>query len=309
MWLGMGSEWEDASTEYREAISEEHGKAVEAQWHFPGELKRKHGNTEFRRLVDNGTLKEAEDGKGNKTYQTVTESERKELKHRKTLETTQRREVDDDEAVDLQKAIGMKMNSGLALDGSEFLTFLGLGDIAGTGSGADGDEGTGKPSGKGGTVKGKGNAGNTIRTTLKAASKTLSKHGKVQTPHLLALPNSGHQEDDDDKGKPPPNVKTKEEKALELAKSMVGKANRRLSDLKQSEECMKGDKSAASLIVKVRETTTELTALLELVRKHATCRPSTFDTPRCVKDGNLCVRKLQVAKDLVAKAKPYQKVK
>ena len=79
--------------------------------------------------------------------------------------------------------------------------------------------------------------------------------------------------------------------------------------MKQSEECMKGDKSAASLIVKVKESTAELTTLLELVRNHATCKPSGFDTPQCVKDGNTCVRKLQVARDLLAEAKPYHKAK
>ena len=84
--------------------------------------------------------------------------------------------------------------------------------------------------------------------------------------------------------------------------------NRRISDLKQSEEYMKGDKTAASLIGKVRESTSALTALLELVRKHTTCKPSSFDTSQCIKDGNMCVRKLQVAKELLAKAKPYHAI-
>ena len=85
--------------------------------------------------------------------------------------------------------------------------------------------------------------------------------------------------------------------------------NRRISDLKQSEEYMKGDKTAASLIEKVRESTAELTALLGLLRKHTACRPSSFDTSQCIKDGNMCVRKLQVATELFAKAKPYHKEK
>ena len=82
----------------------------------------------------------------------------------------------------------MKMDSGRGFDGSEFLTFLGLEDVAGTGPGTDGDEGTSKSSGKGGKVKGKGKAGKTIEKTRKAASKTLGKKGKVHKPHLLALP-------------------------------------------------------------------------------------------------------------------------
>ena len=112
--------------------------------------------------------------------------------------------------------------------------------------------------------------------------------------------------DPDADGKPAPPKKTREELALDVAKSMVSKVNKRISDFVQSQEAMKGQKTATSLIAEVKECHAQLVSLLELVRKHATCRQSAFDVSQCVKDGNACVRKLSTAKSLLAKAKPCQ---
>ena len=116
--------------------------------------------------------------------------------------------------------------------------------------------------------------------------------------------------DDDDQTKPGKDkAKSRGEKALDLARSMVSKVNKRISDLAQAEQFMKGQKSAASLITEVKECHTVLTTLLELVRKHTTCKPSAFDEKQCITDGNACVRKLSKAKELLSKSKPYHKAK
>ena len=193
------------------------------------------------------------------------------------------------------------MQSGLGLDGSEFLSMLGLGTGSSSGDSppnAKGAKGSGKASKK--AVKGLSGSGKGAKGSGKALNKS-GKGGK-QLPAIENGESAGGDDDSKGAGKPP---KTRAEKAMGLARGMVSEVNKRVSDLSYAEQQMKGQKSAASLITEVKECHGVLVSLLELVRKHVTCKQSAFDANQCVTDGNQCVRKLNKAKELLSKAKPY----
>ena len=296
LWLGRGHGWEEQMMVVTETIEESTKNIDDLKSFFPGELKRKHGMVEFTRLVKNGTFKEVTDKAGNTKYQKLTESQRKSVEHKKSLSTTQSKTVDDTELQSIQDAMKKKMASGQSFDGTDFLSMLG--------QQGDTKEG-GKPANKK-AIK---------AATGSKASGTDGKEGGKSAKQKKAgatggSADGGGDDDENAEGKPGKDkAKSRGEKALALACGMVSKVNKRISDLARAEQFMKGQKSAASLITEVKENHTVLVTLLELVRKHTTCKPSAFDERQCITDGNACVRKLAAAKVLLSKAKPYQKGK